>query len=172
MKKSNIRDLFDKSGIKQALWKKNESKFKEWFRQSLCLLKYMGENPNNFSKEYLKQFGRLMIGYMGIGCQNGFATGLKSVEACVKGTKTTPDHWAGMTEVGNRVHQDLKKTGYNVDLMVNEWLNENLCLWGTIKVSEWEHRKENIIRNQHTLEEKNELKHYINFSGLKEPAVK
>jgi hypothetical protein len=172
MNNINIRDLFDKSGIKQALWKKKESKFKEWFRQSLCLLKYMDESPNNFSKEYLKQFERLMVGYWGIGIQEGFRTGLKSVAACVKGTKTSPDHWAGVTMVGNRVHEEFKKCGYEIDYMVNEWLYENLCFWGTIQVSEWEHRPENIIRNQHSLEEKNELKHYINFSGLKEPAVK
>jgi len=60
-----------------------------------------------------------------------------------------------------------KKSGYDIDWMLNEWLYDNLHLWATIKVTKEEHKKENIIRNGHTLEEKNKLKHYINFSGLK-----
>jgi len=172
MKNINIKNLFDKSWKKQALWEKRGNNFKNWFKQNLYLLKYIDDNPNLFNEEYLKQFKRLMVGYLGIGCQKGFSAGLKSVAACIKGTPTTPDHWAGMTAVGDLVNQEYKKTGYDVDQMVNEWLYENLYLWGTIEVAQWEHHKDNIIQNQHSIEEKNELKHYINFSGLKEPAVK
>ena len=50
--------------------------------------------------------------------------------------------------------------------MVNEWLYDNLWLWMTIKVSKEEHKKENIERNSHTLNEKKELKHYKNISSV------
>ena len=48
--------------------------------------------------------------------------------------------------------------------MVDTWLYENLWLWITIKVARTEHHVDNINRNQHTLDEKKEFKHYVNVS--------
>ena len=163
----NIKELFSKIGRKKLLWDKHEVKFKKWFKSNLILLKTMDENPSDFDDDYKdKAFYRLMVGYYGVGFGDGFTSGLMSVAASIKEVLTTKDHWAGMTEVGHHVHDVFKKSGYDMDWMLNEWLYQNLHLWATIKVTREEHKKENIIRNQHSLEEKNELKHYINFSGL------
>ena len=48
--------------------------------------------------------------------------------------------------------------------MVDTWLYENLFLWMTVKVSKKEHKKENIARDKHTLDQKMCLEHYINVS--------
>ena len=164
----DIQKLFKTKGRKQDLWKKDEVKFKKWLKSNLILLKVMDENPTDFDMNYKdKAFYRLMIGYYGVGYGNGFSSGLLSNDASVKGIPTTTDHWAGASKVGEYVHMIFKKSGYDIDWMLNEWLYDNLHLWATIKVTKEEHKKENIIRNGHTLEEKNKLKHYINFSGLK-----
>jgi len=163
----DIQKLFNTNGRKKYLWKKDEVKFKKWFKSNLILLKTMDENSNDFEDDYKdKAFYRLMVGYYGVGYGNGFSSGLVSIEASKGNKKTTLDHWAGMTEVGRYVHEVFKKSGYNMDWMINEWLYDNLHLWGTIKVTKEEHHKDNIIQNKHTLQEKNELKHYKNFSGL------
>jgi|TARA_B110000971_G_scaffold28109_1_gene25187 hypothetical protein len=164
----NIKNLFSTQGKKDILWKKNEVKLKKWFKSNLILLRTMDENSSDFDNDYKdRAFYRLMVGYYGVGYGNGFSSGLASNNASVGNIKTTLDHWAGMTEVGRYVHEVFKKSEYNIDWMLNEWLYDNLHLWATIKVTKEEHKKENIIRNNHSLEEKNELKHYINFSGLK-----
>ncbi len=163
----DIQKLFNTKGRKKYLWEKNEIKFKQWLKANLSTLKNMDDNPDIYSEKYYKEFYRLMIGYYGVGYGNGFSSGLLSNDASVKGTPTTTDHWAGASKVGEYVHMIFKKSGYDIDWMLNEWLYDNLHLWATIKVTKEEHKKENIIRNGHTLEEKNKLKHYINFSGLK-----
>jgi len=164
----NIKNLFSTQGKKDILWKKNEVKLKKWFKSNLILLRTMDENSSDFDNDYKdRAFYRLMVGYYGVGYGNGFSSGLASNNASGGNIKATLDHWAGMTEVGRYVHEVFKKSEYNIDWMLNEWLYDNLHLWATIKVTKEEHKKENIIRNNHSLEEKNELKHYINFSGLK-----
>ncbi len=162
----DIKKLFNLRGRKKILWKKDEIKFKKWLKANLNQLKYMDDNSDIYFEKYYKEFYRLMIGYYGVGYGNGFVSGLTSVDASIKGTPTTPDHWAGATKVGEYVHKVFKESGYNIDWMLNDWLYDNLHLWATIKVTKKEHHKDNIIQNQHTLEEKNQLKHYVNFSGL------
>jgi hypothetical protein len=50
--------------------------------------------------------------------------------------------------------------------MKEVWLYENLWLWITIGVTKEEHQKDNILRNNNTIEEKIQLKHYKNVSTL------
>ena len=61
-------------------------------------------------------------------------------------------------------HQEFEKHNFDIDYMVDTWLYENLWLWITIKVARNEHHVDNINRNQHTLDEKKEFKHYVNVS--------
>ena len=162
----DIQKLFNTKGRKNYIWKKNEVKLKKCLKSNLILLRTMDENSSDFDMEQYKPFYRLMIGYYGVGFGSGFSSGLVSNDASVKGTPTTTDHWAGASKVGEYVHMIFKKSKYNIDWMLNEWLYDNLHLWATIKVTKEEHHKDNIIQNKHTLQEKNELKHYKNFSGL------
>ncbi len=163
----NIKELFNRK-TRDKRWSKNGESYKKFFRQNLALLKFQDENPDLFfDMEYLeKVFYRLNLGYLGVGKTNGITSGLISRDASVKGSKTTPDHVFGMMEVGRYVHQALKDCNYDIDWMVDTWLFDNLYLWCTIKVTRQEHQKDNIIQNQHTIQEKNELQHYTQFSGL------
>ena len=165
----NVRELFNK-GRKNDIWERHHKKFKKWFKSNLILLKTMDENPNHFDDDFKESsFYRLNLGYYGVGFGNGFASGLESIDASKsKSSETTRDHWNGAKNTGKEVVKAFRESKYNIDWMVNEWLYDNIHLWATIKVTKEEHKKENIIRNQHTLEEKNELKHYAKFSGLKQ----
>jgi len=64
------------------------------------------------------------------------------------------------------IHQEFEKNNFDIDYMVNEWLYNNLWLWQTIKVTTEEHKKDNIIRNEHSIEDKLLLKHYKKVSNL------
>ena len=50
--------------------------------------------------------------------------------------------------------------------MINKWLYDNLWLWITIKVARVEHKVENISRNENTIQDKKEFKHYLNVSSF------
>jgi len=107
---------------------------------------------------------RLGLGYYGIGRQSGIKSGIITEEA--KKKPNTDDHVFGVVEIGNFIHQEFTKNNLNLEYMVEEWLYNHLWLWMTIKVSKEEHKKDNIIRNEHSLEEKKLLKHYKKVSNL------
>ena len=48
----------------------------------------------------------------------------------------------------------------NFESIIDEWIFDNLYLWGTIKVSKIEHKKDNILRNKNTLDQKINFEHY------------
>ena len=119
------------------------------------------------TKKQLEQFVyRLGLGYFGVGKQGGLPSGLVTENTLVKGVKTTHDHLLGAVKIGEKVHSEFEKNDFDIDYMVNEWLYENLWLWMTIKVTKEEHRKDNILRNEHTIEDKLLLKHYKKVSNL------
>lgn len=146
-------------------WSAYGENFKRWFsRQLKHLLLDIQEGAtilemNNFMY-------RNCLGYLGIGRQNGLVSGLRSVESKTKNIKRTDDHVFGVVEIGMQIHKSFEESNFNIDYMVNEWLYENLYLWMTIKVTKSEHKKDSIIQNIHTLEEKKQLKHYVNVSEI------
>ncbi len=79
---------------------------------------------------------------------------------------TVDDHLFGTQLIGEYVHKVLKKSNYNIDWMVDEWLYDHLFLWAKIKLTKKEHHKDNVIRNEHTIEQKLNLEHYKNVSKL------
>lgn len=160
---------FFNTNIKNKYWSSNKDLYKKWFKKQLKHL--LIEIEDNTNEEDLKAFMyRLGLGYWGIGKQNGISSGLRTKQSYFG--KTIKDHVFGTVEIGKYIHQEFEKHNRDINYMVEEWLYENLWLWITIKVSKNEHKKENIERNLHTIEEKKELKHYKNVSELVEDTRK
>ena len=155
---------------REKIWRKDEVSMKMSFRFKLTLLEMIDKMPESVAipEKYLEgEFYRLSLGYRGIGKNSGFASGVRSKASIgIPSNETTNDHLIGTTEVGRYIHEVLKKSDYDIEWMVNTWLYEHLFLWATIKVTKNEHRKENVIRNQHTIEQKLNLEHYKNVSDL------
>jgi len=150
---------------RDKLWVKYADESKSYFNLHLKTLKlWINEGATN---KQLEQFiYRLGLGYFGVGKQGGLTSGLITEDASVKGVKKTADHLLGATQIGKYIHEQFEKNDWDIDYMVNEWLYENLWLWMTIKVTSHEHRKNNIIRNEHSIEDKLLLKHYKKVSKL------
>ncbi len=158
----NPVEYFNKNK-REKYWSKNSSDYKCWFEKMLNHL--LIEIKFNSSEKEMNSFiYRLGLGYWGIGVQYGLSSGIKTQDSVTK--PNTKDHVFGTVEIGKFIHSEFEKNSFDIDYMVNEWLYENLWLWMTIKVSKEEHKKENIERNSHTLNEKKELRHYKNISDL------
>ena len=148
---------------RDKIWEKNGPNFKRWFKRQLKHLLVEIEEGST-EKELNSFMYRLGLGYYGIGRQSGIKSGIITEEA--KNKPNTDDHVFGVVEIGNFIHQEFTKNNLNLEYMVEEWLYNHLWLWMTIKVSKEEHKKDNIIRNEHSLEEKKLLKHYKKVSNL------
>ena len=150
---------------RDELWDEYGESYKRWFGRQIRTLK--NDVDSGANEKELSQFTyRLALGYFGVGKQGGLTSGLVTEDAMLKGVKTTADHLLGTTQIGKHIHEECEKYNWDFDYMVNEWLYENLWLWMTIKVTTEEHRKDNIIRNEHSIEDKLLLKHYKKVSNL------
>lgn len=142
----------------------NEEKCKSLFRRTLKhLLLEIELTDNNVHNNYYR-----WIGYDGIGSGvSGITSGIKTAEARQLTSKqTTADHLIGTVQIGKYVQSELERNGFDIEYMTETWLYENLWLWMSIRVSNKEHHKDNILRNVNTIEEKLALKHYVNVSEL------
>ena len=117
----------------------------------------------------LRQLGRLVFGNNGLGFKISPAkTGLSSRASLqVKGSECTSDHIVGVTLAGWEIHTKIKELFDKgepketiVNMMVKNWLSDNLHLWVEAKITKEEHKKENLARDEHTLQEKLDLIHY------------
>ena len=167
----------------QTFWDKNQDDLKYRFGRmcsmwiagleydkkckSIVVEKYTELNNRGTSK--LRQFGRLLFGYNGLGHKVGVKIiGLKSQATIGLPTnKTTGDHILGVTLVGWIVHNEILSL-YNdgvstddiIDYMTNQWLFEHLHYWCIAKITREEHKEDNLSRDEHTLEQKLALEHY------------
>lgn len=161
----NPIEYFNKNN-RVKYWSKNQQEYKRWFnRQLKHLLLDIEEGATE--KELNAFMYRLGIGNYALGKQGGIPSGVRTEASVGLSTnKLTNDHVFGTVEIGKYVHQEFKKYNYDIDYMVNEWLYDNLWLWITIKVARTEHKVENISRNENTIEDKKEFKHYLNVSSF------
>jgi hypothetical protein len=162
----NIKDYFNRV-IRDKEWNKNKDIFQTNFLGALILLDTTFRNER-FPVCYLeKTMYRLNLGYSGIGRIGGITTKLKSIDSInLPSSKKTDDHVFGASEIGRHIRYEFEKYNMDIDYMVNTWLYDNLYLWAKIKVSKEEHKKDNIARNKHTIEEKVNLLHYTNVSKI------
>ncbi len=130
--------------------------------------KYTKLNKRGTSK--LRQFGRLLFGYNGLGWKIGVSiTDLRSKASIgLPSDKNTGDHVVGVTLVGWLCHEKILECMNNgmsnmevVDYMKNEWLYDHLHYWSMIQITRDEHKEENLSRDEHTLQEKLNLDHYL-----------
>ena len=149
---------------RDIIWEKKEYDIKFIFREKLEVLEF--KDNRNHGKQGMKSFEQVGIGYNGLGTT--FMSGIQSEASVGLSSKmTVNDHIIGTLLIGKHVHYILKKSNYNIDWMVNDWLYDNLFLWAKIKVTKEEHQKDNILRNsKHTIEQKLNLEHYKNVSNL------
>jgi len=149
---------------RKKVWDKDGASMKESLRFKLTLLKEIDKMSKNLIPEkYLEgEFYRLSLGYRGIGKNGGIVSGIRSEASKGKtSNETVNDHLVGATQVGNYIHKVFKENDYNINYMVDEWLYKHLFLWGTVKITREEHRKENVLRNSsHTIEQKLNREHY------------
>ena len=145
-------------------WSKNKEEYQRWFRRQLKHL-LLDIEDGATEKELAAFMWRLGLGNYAIGKQGGIPSGVRTKASIgLPSSKLTNDHVFGTVEMGKYVHQEFEKHNFDIDYMVDTWLYENLWLWITIKVARTEHHVDNINRNQHTLDEKKEFKHYVNVS--------
>jgi hypothetical protein len=117
-------------------------------------------------KNIKKSIYRMGLGYSGIGTQNGLCSGIRSKDSLIPKSKKTDDHLIGAKQIGEFIHKEFEKNNFDIDYMVEIWLYDYLWLWMTIKVTSVEHHKNNILRDETTIEEKLNLQHYVNVSEL------
>jgi hypothetical protein len=165
-----MRDMIDlvkyfNDNTREKLWKKNSEEYKRWFGLTLTMTKSAIDFGAN-EKEMNQLVYRLVLGYFGVGKQGGLTSGLVTEDTLMGGVKKTADHLLGTTQIGKFIHEEFANNNFDIDYMVNVWLYENLWLWQTIKVTTEEHRSDNIIRNEHSIEDKLLLKHYKKVSIL------
>lgn len=130
----------------------------EYTNEGVCLV----ETDESGISERAKPYFRGLVGYSIFGI-SGIKSGIYT-EDSMTSEKTTDDHLLGAMKIGETAFIAYCKSGFNNEYMKNVWLYENLYLWLSIKVSSEEHRKDNILRNKNTIEEKLQLKHYIKVS--------
>jgi len=148
---------------RDKIWEQRGPEIKVNFKENLEVLEFKSKEHH---KKTIKSFEQVGIGYNGLGTQ--FISGIQSEASVGKASKeTVNDHLIGAAKIGEFVHNELKKSNYNINWMVDHWLYEHLFLWGTVKITREEHRKENVLRNSnHTIEQKLNLEHYKNVSEL------
>lgn len=143
---------------RDIIWKKRGDSMKLIFREKLEVLEF--KDTRNHSKQGIKSFEQVGIGYNGLGTT--FMSGIQSEASVGLSSKdTVNDHLIGTTKIGEHVHKELIKSNYDIDWMVNYWLYDNLFLWAKIKLTKEEHHKDNVLRNSdHTIKQKLNLEHY------------
>ena len=143
----------------------NNTDYQKTFKSNLRTALSMYDLAKDCHEQYLS-WRKNQVGYNGIGKTGGINSGLQSTAAInLKSKKYTMDHLVGVVKVGT-TFEELLKEGNSPDWIVENCLYDNLYMWGTIKVSSKEHKRENINRNVHNLEDKMNFKHYKNVSEI------
>ena len=159
----NFIELFN-AQKKDELIKFHKDRIVSNFRSAVLQLQAIQNDENGICENQLRGWLRLTMGYRGIGFNNGVYSNLRTKQTQRKTNREiTFDHVVGTTLCGETVKVIIEKERYNFTFLINNWLFDNLYLWGTIKVSKEEHKKNTILRNKHSLEEKIHLKHYVNL---------
>ena len=145
---------------------------KKTFKNKLIYLKYLltsDELDDDFREEEWFASRRLTWGYNIYNNQKNLNSGLCSKDCYEyiingKSNKLVQDHFFGVTLSAEEVRKAFEKSNFNIDYMVNEWLPNKYYMFIKWYVTPEEHKKENILRGEHTLEQKDNFEHLINCS--------
>ena len=156
----NFKDLFNKYK-RDYFFRLHKDRITSNFKSASLQLKAIKEDDDEICEFQLKGWRKNTMGYRGGGVSSGLFSGLRSKSTLSLSSKDCVyDHLVGASLCGETVETELTKSNYNHSNLIKHWLFDNLYLWGTIKVSKMEHRKDNILRNKNSLEEKIKLDHY------------
>ena len=157
----NFKDLFNTT-ITNDFILKNKDRAESCFRSAAKQFQVIKTDPDAHIVS-LAGWRRLTMGYRGIGFCDGIPPRLKTKEV-MPNVSTSKDHVIGTTLCGEIVEDLLEKNDYDFKYLIDNWLYDNLYLWGTIMVTKEQHKAKNILRNTNSLEEKIMLKHYKNIN--------
>lgn len=164
----SFKDLFN-AKKKDFYIKSHKERIISNFRSASLQLIAIKLNDVTICENQLKGWHKNTMGYRGVGFSGGLPSGLRSKSSKGYARKDcVNDHVIGASLCGQEVETQLTSHDYDYKYLIKHWLFENLYLWGTIKVSKEEHRKENILRNKNSLSEKINLDHYkiLTFDDL------
>ena len=145
---------------------------KKTFKNKLIYLKYLltsDELDDDYREEEWFSSRRLTWGYNIYNNQRNLNSGLCSKDCYEyiingKGSKLVQDHFFGVTLSAEEVRKAFEESNFDIDYMVNEWLPKKYYMFIKWYVTPEEHKKENILRGEHTLEQKDNFEHLINCS--------
>ena len=157
----NFKDEFNKN-LRDAYWGNAQMReeIEENFR-SACKQYNAAKTPYN----QLSGWRKNQMGGRGVG-RRGLKSGLCSKNALNKIMKDglTWDHVIGITKIGETIEEIINKEGFDRESFIKKELKEHLYLWGKIKVTKDEHKKNSIIQNKHTLDQKINFEHYMGIA--------
>ena len=160
----NFVELFN-SQKKDELYSDHKDRIISNFQSAVLQLQAIQNDKYEICQNQLRGWLRLTMGYRGIGFNNGVYSKIKTKQTISKkSSEITFDHVVGTTLCGETVKKVIEEQNFNITYLIDEWLFDNMYLWGTIKVTKEQHKKENILRNKHLLSEKLNLDHYKNIS--------
>ncbi len=156
----NFKEQFNQN-IKDYYWKNKRNLISQNFYSASHQFKAIMDDANGPCEYQLKGWRKNTMGYRGVGHSSGLYSKLRSKSSINLSVKEYVfDHVVGATLCGKTVEDKIKETDYQIKYLIDNWLFDNLYLWGTIKVSKIEHKKDNILRNKNTLSEKINFEHY------------
>jgi len=144
----------------------------ETFKYKLIHLKWLLTSPelsDKYREEEWFASRRLTWGYNIYNNQKNLNSGLCTKECYEyikngKANKLVQDHFFGVTLSAEEVRKAFENSNFDIDYMVNEWLPKKYYLFVKWYVTPEQHKKENIIRGEHTVEEKDNYEHMVNYS--------
>jgi hypothetical protein len=176
-RKKTFSEIFYETDRAREIWTDYGESMKQTLVGKLKLMKYL-LTSSDLTDEYRdaewKSNRRHIWGYNIFNNDKSTDSRLMT-EACaqyiIQGSKVsdemiTYDHFYGTTEASERLRCEFEESNYDIDYMVNEWLPKNYHLFLKWRVTKEEHKKDNIVRAKHTIEEKDELKHLIKVSSI------
>ena len=160
----NFAELFN-TYKKDELIKLHKDRIVSNFRSAVLQLQAIQNDDCGVCGNQLRGWLRLTMGYRGIGFNNGVYSNLRTKQTLNKTNKElTFDHVVGTTLFGKTVKKIIEQYNFDITYLLNNWLFDNLFLWGTLKVTKEQHNKDNILRNKNLLLEKLSLDHYKNVN--------
>lgn len=173
-------EVFYSSKKGKDLWTKYGDNMKTDFRGVLGELKFLltrDDITDEWREARWAKIRRLSFAYNAFHSTKYTNSGLCSKDSYEfiindKNSKLVKDHFYGVTETSEEVRRNFEKSDLDIDYMVNEWLPKNYHLFVQWSVTPQEHKKENIARGEHTLQEKDNFKHLIKVSEVVEKKTK
>lgn len=170
-------EIFYESARSKEIWTDHSEDMKEALKGKLKVMKYLLTSPD-LTDDYRERewdVDRRHIWGYNIFNSNKATDSRLMTEDCaqyiIQGSnvskfKVTFDHFYGTTEVAEMLRRSFEDSNYDIESIVNEWLPKNYHLFLKWRVTRKEHHKDNIVRAEHTIEEKDNFKHLIKVSSI------